>query len=78
MDSEKPFEEQDIVEKLLIRAAIRRKIGRSKDGKPDRIASTCEEAAAEIIRLREYIDMAFEAHPNLDIDIEYLEKKTCA
>jgi hypothetical protein len=48
----KPFEEQDIVEKLTLRAEIRRKIKRSPDGKPDRIADTCEEAAAEITRLR--------------------------
>lgn len=47
-----PFEEQDIVQKLLIRAAIRRKIGRTVDGKEDRIALTCEEAAHEIIFLR--------------------------
>ena len=51
----KPFEEQDIVEKCLIRAEIRRKIGRKADGKPDRIAETCEEAAGTIQRLRQMI-----------------------
>ena len=48
----KPFEEQDIVEKLRNRAEIRRKIGRKADGKPDRIADTCEQAADEITYLR--------------------------
>ena len=46
---EKTFNEQTILEKLETRAQIRRKIGRTKDGKPDRIADTCEEAA-QIIR----------------------------
>jgi hypothetical protein len=44
--------EQDIVENLRTRAAIRRSIPRAKDGKPDRIADLCEEAANEIERLR--------------------------
>lgn len=48
----KPYEQQDIVEKLRNRAEIRRKIGRKPDGKPDRIADTCEEAANEIEHLR--------------------------
>jgi hypothetical protein len=48
----KPFEDQDIVEKLRIRAEIRRKIGRKPDGQEDRIALTCEQAATEIERLR--------------------------
>lgn len=51
----KPFEEQDILEKLKLRAEIRRKIGRTKDGKEDRIAATCEEAYAEIVSLREQV-----------------------
>ena len=51
----KPFEEQDILEKLANRAEIRRKIGRKADGKEDRIAATCEEAHAEIVRLRDII-----------------------
>lgn len=55
-NNNKPFEDQDIVEKLMIRAQIRRQIGRTKDGKPDRIASTCEDAAKEILRLRETVD----------------------
>lgn len=51
----KPYEHQDIVEKLRNRAEIRRKIGRKPDGKPDRIADTCEQAANEIERLRELL-----------------------
>jgi hypothetical protein len=47
-----PFEQQDILTKLRLRAEIRRKIGRTSDGKEDRIAATCEEAHAEIVRLR--------------------------
>jgi len=61
----KPFEEQDIVEKCLIRAEIRRKIGRTKDGKPDRIAETCEQAAAEILKLRQHIVELEEEYDNL-------------
>ena len=48
----KPFEEQDILEKLKLRAEIRRNIGRKADGKPDRIADTCDEAYALIVRQR--------------------------
>lgn len=72
--TDKPFEEQDIVDKLLIRAAIRRKIGRKADGKEDRIALTCEEAAKEILELRAFRDDVFKLHPNIDIDISYLEQ----
>ena len=57
MDTEegslKPFEDQTIVEKLRIRAAIRRKIKRRPDGTADRIADLCEEAAAHIESLSE-------------------------
>jgi hypothetical protein len=53
--NEKPFEEQDILEKLKLRSEIRRKIGRTKDGKPDRISDTCDEAAGTIERLRQRI-----------------------
>jgi len=55
----KPFEEQDVLEKLKNRSDIRRKIGRTSDGKPDRIADTCEAAYAEIVRLREELDTAY-------------------
>ena len=51
----KPPEEQDIVEKLRIRAEIRRQIPSRKsvqEGKPDRIADLLEQAANEIERLR--------------------------
>lgn len=50
-----PFEHQTIVEKLETRAEIRRKIGRTKDGKPDRIADTCEEAARVIRKTEELL-----------------------
>lgn len=49
--SMKPFEEQTIVEKLRIRAEIRRKIKRRPDGTADRIADLCEEAASTIEQL---------------------------
>ena len=48
--------EEDIVYRLLKRAEIRRQIpGRKsvEEGQPDRIADLLEEAAQEIIRLRE-------------------------
>jgi hypothetical protein len=51
----KPFEEQDITEKLRIRADIRRNAkGRKsvEEGKPDRLAVLLDEAANEIDRLR--------------------------
>lgn len=48
-----PLSEQDIVEKLLNRAQIRRSIPRAQPGSPDRISDLCEEAAAEIQSLRE-------------------------
>ena len=44
--------EQDIVERLRMRAKIRRSIPREE---PDRIADICEEAAAEIERLRKIL-----------------------
>jgi hypothetical protein len=62
----KPFEEQDIVEKLRFRAEIRRKIGRKADGKEDRIAQICDAAADEIERLREALYDA-------ELDIQNLE-----
>ncbi len=48
---EKAFEEQDIVEKLLVRADIRRALRKEND----RIADLCEEAAKEIILLRQIV-----------------------
>jgi hypothetical protein len=47
---------QDLVERLLIRAQIRRQIDTRKsvqEGKPDRIADLLEEAAKEITLLRD-------------------------
>jgi hypothetical protein len=62
----KPFEEQDITEKLRIRADIRRTAkGRKsvEEGKPDRLADLLDEAASkidalrgEIVRLNEELD----------------------
>ena len=63
----KPIEEQTLVERLRIRASIRRNIKERKsvqEGKPDRIANLLEEAADEIERkdniingLLEHIEM---------------------
>lgn len=63
----KPLEDQTLVERLRIRASIRRNNTERKsvqEGKPDRIADLLEEAAAEIERkddiingLLEYIEM---------------------
>ena len=53
--SEIPYEQQDIVYRLLKRAEIRRQIPTRKsvqEGQPDRMADLLEEAAAEIKRLR--------------------------
>ena len=53
----KPLEEQTLVERLRIRASIRRNNTERKsvqEGKPDRIADLLEEAADEIERLKEY------------------------
>ena len=70
--------EQDIVERLRIRAEIRRQIpGRKsvQEGQPDRIADLLEEAALEIDSLRAWRDSAFQAYPNIDLDIEMYEAK---
>ena len=51
-------EEQDLVDRLRIRADIRRQIPSRKsvqEGKPDRIADLLEEAAIEICCLRESV-----------------------
>ena len=56
----KPIEEQTLVERLLIRASIRRNNTERKsvqEGKPDRIADLLEEAAEEIERLESTIEM---------------------
>jgi hypothetical protein len=52
----------DIVDRLLKRAEIRRQIPTRKsvqEGKPDRIADLLEEAAAEIKRLRSELHLHF-------------------
>lgn len=49
---------EDIVDKLRIRAEIRRQIPSRKsvqEGKPDRLANLLDEAADEIERLRKFI-----------------------
>lgn len=54
----KPFDEQTIVEKLRIRAEIRRKaITRTsvREGKADRLAELLDEAAQKIDDLEQYI-----------------------
>ena len=51
----KPYEEQDITEKLRNRAMIRRQISSRKsvqEGKADRLSDLLDEAATEIDRLR--------------------------
>ena len=56
----KPLEEQTLVERLRIRASIRRNNTERKsvqEGKPDRIANLLEEAADEIERLEGTIEM---------------------
>lgn len=64
--------EEDLVYRLRKRAEIRRQIPTRKsvqEGAADRIADLLEEAANEIERQNNFIDKAFQAHPNLDIDI---------
>lgn len=68
---------EDLVYRLRKRAEIRRQIPTRKsvqEGKPDRMADLLDEAADEIERLRQFIDSAFQAHPNLDLDVEYATK----
>ena len=55
-NANKPPKEQTLVERLRIRASIRRNIkGRKsvQEGKPDRIADLLEDAADEIERLHD-------------------------
>ena len=55
----KPIEEQTLVERLRIRASIRRNNTERKsvqEGKPDRIADLLEEAADEIERKDDIIN----------------------
>lgn len=66
------MDENDLVYRLRKRAEIRRQISTRKsvqEGAPDRIADLLEEAATEIEDMRAFIDKAFIAHPNLDLDI---------
>jgi hypothetical protein len=64
--------DEDLVYRLRKRAEIRRQIPHRKsvqEGKPDRMADLLDEAALEIENLRRFIDAAFVAHPNLDLDV---------
>ena len=57
-ENNKPIEEQTLVERLRIRASIRRNNKERKsvqEGKPDRIADLLEEAADEIESLERHI-----------------------
>lgn len=66
------IDENDLVYRLRKRAEIRRQISTRKsvqEGQPDRIADLLEEAATEIEGMRAFIDKAFIAHPNLDLDV---------
>ena len=66
------MDENDLIYRLRKRAEIRRQISTRKsvqEGAPDRIADLLEEAATEIEDMRTFIDKAFIAHPNLDLDI---------
>ena len=59
----KPLEEQTLVERLRIRASIRRNNTERKsvqEGKPDRIADLLEEAADEIERKDNIINRILE------------------
>jgi len=67
---------QDIVFRLRKLAEISRQISSRKsvqEGKPDRLADLLDEAADEIEHQRNFINKAFAAHPNLDMDVENLE-----
>ena len=65
MSSElKPINEQSLVEKLRIRAQIRRKVSRRPEGQADRIADLCEEAAAEIVRLQNLVNELQKSQPD--------------
>lgn len=69
------MDEQDLVYRLRKRAEIRRQIPTRKsvrEGSPDRIADLLEEAANKIDQLEAFVDAAFQAHPNLDMDVENL------
>ena len=57
-ENNKPIEEQTLVERLRIRASIRRNNKERKsvqEGKPDRISDLLEEAADEIEYLERHI-----------------------
>lgn len=65
------MDQEDLVYRLRKRAEIRRQISSRKsvqEGKPDRISELLEEAADEIDRLKQVIEDAFKAHPDLDME----------
>lgn len=60
MSQNKPFEEQTLIEKLRIRAQIRRQAkGRKsvEEGAPDRLSALLEEAADRIESLEEQLEI---------------------
>lgn len=59
-ESNLPYEQQSLVYRLRKRAEIRRQIPSRKsvqEGKADRLADLLEEAANEIVRLNELMDV---------------------
>lgn len=70
----KPYNEQTIIEKLRNRATIRRKIGRKADGKPDRIANECEEAANEIENLTNQLEEMYIDVRQLGSELQFLSR----
>ena len=71
--------EQSLVFRLRKRAEIRRQIQDRKsvqEGKPDRIASLLEEAAAEIERLSQFSSALEDTIIDLENEIEKLEGGT--
>ena len=78
-ESHLPVSEQSLVFRLRKRAEIRRQIQDRKsvqEGKPDRIASLLEEAAAEIERLSQFSSALEDTIIDLENEIEKLEGGT--
>lgn len=78
-ESHLPVSEQSLVFRLRKRAEIRRQIQDRKsvqEGKPDRIASLLEEAAAEIERLSQFSTALEDTIIDLENEIEKLEGGT--
>lgn len=68
--------DEDLVTRLRKRAEIRRQIKDRKsvqEGKRDRLADLLDEAANEIEELETFLNKAWKAHPNLDLDVSYID-----